>query len=136
MEASSQRYKLIHDAYLSPNACRTILIPRSNNYLLFDGTTANYAITAGNDKKIRYWSFTHPKDQHMIINSPNDDEVQYTAERITNDTIVVLERSVNQKEFPVMTQQRLREQGPNTFIQQVKDQMGTANQYVTVNGQS
>jgi hypothetical protein len=30
-EASTQRYKLIHDAYRSPNACRSILIPRNLN---------------------------------------------------------------------------------------------------------
>lgn len=58
MEASSQRYKLIHDAYTSPNACRSILVPRNNTQnMLFDGTTGSYAITAGNDRKIRYWTF-------------------------------------------------------------------------------
>lgn len=62
--------------------------------MLFDGSTAGYAITAGNDKKIRYWSFIDPKKQSIIINSPTDDEVQYTQERGTKDTAVVLERSL------------------------------------------
>jgi hypothetical protein len=40
----------------------------------------------------------------MIINSPNDEEVQYTAAQVTKDTTIVMESSVAQKEFPVLTQ--------------------------------
>ena len=95
MEASTQRYKLIHDAYLSPNACRSILVPRNSiQSMLFDGTTSGYAITGGNDKKIRYWSFSDPKNASMIINSPTDEEVQYSVEKVTKETIIVAERSV------------------------------------------
>jgi hypothetical protein len=72
--------------------------------MLFDGSTGGYAITAGNDKKIRYWSFNEPQNTSMIINSPNDEEVQYTAAQVTKDTTIVMESSVAQKEFPVLTQ--------------------------------
>lgn len=71
----------------------------------------------------------------MIINSPNDDEVQYTAEKVTSSTILVMERSVSHKEFPILTHEKLKEQGPSTILQQLKDQMGTTNQYVQIAGQ-
>jgi hypothetical protein len=89
-DASNQRYKLIHDAYNSSNACRTILVPRNlTQSMLFDGSTANYVITAGNDKKIRYWNLSRPEEQSMIINSPNDEEVSYSSEKITKETTLI-----------------------------------------------
>lgn len=62
--------------------------------MLFDGSTSSYAITAGNDKKIRYWGINENRNQNMLINSPTDEEVQYTAEKVTKDTTIVMERSV------------------------------------------
>ena len=50
---------------------------------MFDNETANYAITAGNDRKIRYWSLTAPERESYQINSPFNDEVEYLSERIT-----------------------------------------------------
>lgn len=97
---------MIHDSYLSPNACRTILVPRNTTQsLFFDGSTANYAITGGNDKKIRYWSLmANPEKESMIINSPNDEEVTYSNERITKETTIIQERPLLSREFPVLTQ--------------------------------
>jgi len=56
---SNKRFHLITEAYKSPNACRSILIPRnSTSSLMFDCDTEDFAITAGNDRKIRYWDLT------------------------------------------------------------------------------
>lgn len=55
----------------------------------------------------------------MIINSPNDEEVQYTADKVTSNTIVVMESSVSQKEFPVLTQQRLKDASNTALYQYV-----------------
>jgi hypothetical protein len=47
---------LVKNAFESTNACTKILVPRKyNNSLLNNPETVNYAITGGNDKKIRYW---------------------------------------------------------------------------------
>jgi hypothetical protein len=61
MKQSSCRYKYIKEAYQDNDACRTILLPRDNyQSLMFDNDMASYAITAGNDRKIRYWTLTDP----------------------------------------------------------------------------
>lgn len=102
--------------------------------MLFDGTTSGYAITGGNDKKIRYWSFSDPHHASMIINSPTDEEVQYSVEKITKETIIVAERSVNQKEFPILSQQRLKETssvGQYTYVN-----VGGTNTLVKYSGNS
>ena len=76
LELSTQRYKLISESYKSLNACRSILVPRhAYQSFMFDGETANYAITAGNDRKIRYWDLQAPEQQSYQLNSPLDDEV-------------------------------------------------------------
>jgi len=62
LHLSTERYKRINEAYTCPNACRTILLPRDNHQsLMFDNETANYMITGGNDRKIRYWNITEPE---------------------------------------------------------------------------
>ena len=61
----------------STNACKKILVPRKCNSLLYNPETVNYAITGGNDRKIRYWDFTGLQKKSYYINSPNDDECQY-----------------------------------------------------------
>lgn len=62
MHLSTERFKRINEAYTSANACRSILLPRDNyQSLMFDNETAGYAITGGNDRKIRYWNLSEPE---------------------------------------------------------------------------
>jgi hypothetical protein len=76
IQMSNKRFHLISEAYKSPNACRSILIPRKNYHsLMFDGQTADFAITAGNDRKIRYWDLLSPETRSYQLNSPQDEEV-------------------------------------------------------------
>ena len=70
----------VKTAYESGNACRKILIPRMGSNIVDRPETVNYAITAGNDRKIRYWDFTGLKKKSYCINSPNDDEATYSDE--------------------------------------------------------
>ncbi len=63
MELSTKRCKRIQNAFKCKDACRSILVPRdSYNSLMFDNETATYAITAGNDRKIRYWNLQDPEN--------------------------------------------------------------------------
>lgn len=55
----------------------------------------------------------------MIINSPNDEEVSYSSDRITKETILIQERPLIQRDFPVLTQQRLKESAKNVLNQQI-----------------
>lgn len=70
---------MVKTAYESNNACRKVFIPKISNSLLDNPETATYAITGGNDKKLRYWDFTN-LHKSFCINSPNDDESQYHEE--------------------------------------------------------
>ena len=55
--STRQRFKLLHDACKSPNVCRSILVPSTrSSRLAKDPNASQYAITGGNDMKIRYWS--------------------------------------------------------------------------------
>lgn len=74
LKNSKNRFMNIKTAYESGNACRKIFIPRASNSLLDKTETCTYAITGGNDKKIRYWDFTGLKKKSFCINSPSDDE--------------------------------------------------------------
>lgn len=47
---------------------------------MFDNETASYAITGGNDRKIRYWNLQEPELMSYQVNTPNDDEVLYMKE--------------------------------------------------------
>jgi hypothetical protein len=58
LKHSKNRYMMVKNAYDSGNACRKILIPRRFNTMLQNPETVSYAITGGNDRKIRYWDFT------------------------------------------------------------------------------
>ena len=70
----------------------------------------------------------------MIINSPTDEEVQYSVEKITKDTIIVAERSVNQKEFPILSQQKLKE--TSSAAQYTYVNVGGTNNLVKYSGNS
>ena len=107
LDASRDRFKLISESCQSQNACRSILIPRSQNHKKFDNVTATYAITGGNDKKIRYWNLKNPSSSSFQVNTPRDDEAIYMSERLTRDTLVVQERLLTQKEFPGLNASRI-----------------------------
>lgn len=96
---SKNRYSIVKQAYDSGNACRKILVPRVGTSLLSNPETATYAITAGNDKKIRYWDFTGLRGKSYCVNSPNDDECQY-EEEYQGETLVVKEKLNQFKQFP------------------------------------
>jgi hypothetical protein len=89
----------VKTAYESSNACRKILVPRMGNSLLDKIETASFAITGGNDRKLRFWDFTNIKKKSFCINSPNDDEVTY-AEENQGETLVVQEKLQQYKMFP------------------------------------
>ena len=99
MKISKNRYMMVKGAYDSTNACKKILIPRLNSSLLDNPETATYAITAGNDKKIRYWDFTNLKKKSYCINSPHDDEQTYHDE-FAGETLIVQEKLLQHKMFP------------------------------------
>ena len=93
---------MVKAAYESPNACRKIFVPRISDG---DGySTVPYAISGGNDKKLRFWDFTSLKRKSYCINSPNDDESHY-SEEFMGETLVVQERVQQFKQFPQINAQ-------------------------------
>ena len=74
------RYSSVKTAFNSGNSCRKILVPRKYNSMLHNGETVSFAITGGNDRKLRYWDFTSLKRMSYQINTPFDDECQYHEE--------------------------------------------------------
>jgi hypothetical protein len=89
----------VKTAYESGNACRKILVPRMGTSLLDRIETTSYAITGGNDRKLRFWDFTNLKKKSYCINSPNDDESTY-SEEYQGETLVVQEKLQQYKLFP------------------------------------
>lgn len=77
---------------------------------MFENETAPFAITAGNDHKIRYWNIAEPESKSYIINSPNDDEVTYISGNIQKDIKIVIEKQIEEKNFPRYTTQRIKDQ--------------------------
>jgi len=65
-------------------------------------------LTAGNDRKIRYWDLKDPEKLSYQLNSPSSDEVQYFAEQVTRDTKLVIEKQM-QKSFPKPNASLLKE---------------------------
>lgn len=61
---------MVKTNFESSNSCRKIIVPRRYNSMLHNPETVSYAITGGNDKKIRYWDFTNLKKKSFTINSP------------------------------------------------------------------
>lgn len=82
---------LVKTGYESGNACRKIIVPRKYNNILHNTETVSYAITGGNDRKIRYWDFTGLKQKNFQVNTPNDDECIYSTEH-AGDTLIVQEK--------------------------------------------
>lgn len=89
----------VKTAFESGNACRKILVPRMGTSLLDRIETTSYAITGGNDRKLRFWDFTNLKKKSYCINSPNDDESTY-SEEYQGETLVVQEKLQQYKLFP------------------------------------
>jgi len=48
--------------------------------MLHNPDTVSYAITGGNDRKLRFWDFTNLKKKSFTVNSPFDDECLYLEE--------------------------------------------------------
>lgn len=110
MELSKQCYKRMMDTYTSRDACRSILLPRDNHQsLMFDNETAGFAITGGNDRKIRYWNLSEPETSSFQVNSPQDDEVLYMKENIQRGVKIVVEKPIGQKDFPKYTTARIKD---------------------------
>ena len=93
-----------------------------------DNSTAQFAITGGNDMKLRYWNLNDTSKLSFQLNTPKDDEVTYMNERL-RETTVIQERLMTQKEMPTMTAQKLadasstlqagyyqRQSGNNQFV--------------------
>jgi hypothetical protein len=74
LKASKNRFMMVKNAYESGNACRKVFVPRLSNSLLDKTETVSFAVTGGNDKKLRYWDFSNLRKKSFCINSPNDDE--------------------------------------------------------------
>ena len=79
-KASKARYRLLMQASESSNACRKILVPRKSSSLLLGTQTVDYAITGGNDMRLRYWSMADPAQNSYYINTPGNDECQHSSE--------------------------------------------------------
>ena len=71
---------MIKQANESENACRKVLIPRKNSNLVHGTVTADYAITGGNDMKLRYWNLQNLAENSYYINTPNNEECRYIDE--------------------------------------------------------
>lgn len=93
--STQKRFGLLKGACSSANSCRTILIPRNQiRRIHVDSQTAQYAITGGNDMKLRYWNLNDASKLSYQVNTPRDDEVAYMSERL-RETTVIQERMIN-----------------------------------------
>ena len=92
---SRLRYKNISEAYQRNDACRSILLPRdAYQSFMFDNDMASYCLTAGNDRKIRYWNLQEPESASFQVNSPDDSEVVYLKEQIQKGVTIVVEKQL------------------------------------------
>lgn len=60
LKNSKNRYSLVKTAFESKLQCTKVLVPRktlNSSSLLYNPETVSYAITGGNDKKLRFWDF-------------------------------------------------------------------------------
>ena len=68
---------------------------------MLQGTlTTDYAITGGNDMRIRYWNMSNPSNMSYYVNTPNNDECQYFTEYVAGGTQLVREQVSRTKNFP------------------------------------
>ena len=64
--------------------------------------TSDYAITAGNDMRIRYWNLSDPAGKSYYINTPDNDECQYFSEIVAGGVQLVQEQVSRAKNFPMI----------------------------------
>lgn len=107
-KASKNRYKLVKQANESPNACRKVLIPRKYPNLLEQNHTLEYAITGGNDMRIRYFNLKNPANLSYYINTPDNDECQYFSEIVSGGVQLISEQVSRVKNFPSMNINNLK----------------------------
>lgn len=86
---------------------------------MYDNETAGYAITGGNDRKIRYWNLQEPDTLSYQVNSPLDDEVLYMKGEIQKGVKIIIEKPLGQKEFPKYTTARIKDQLSTTEMKTV-----------------
>ena len=101
-KASKLRRKLVKQANESSNACRKVLVPRRFSNLLHGTQTADYAITGGNDMRLRYWSLADPAGGSYYINTPNNDECQHQEATMGGGTVCVIEEISRVRKFPIV----------------------------------
>lgn len=85
-KASKNRLKLVKQANESVNACRKVVVPRKCTNMLQNTWTADYAITGGNDMRIRYWNLSNPNCMSYYVNTPDNDECEYFSEIVAGGT--------------------------------------------------
>lgn len=109
-KASKARYRLLMQASESSNACRKILVPRKSSSLLLGTQTVDYAITGGNDMRLRYWSMADPAQNSYYINTPGNDECSYFSGHIGGGPLYVREQVSRVKNFPRVNANMLQAQ--------------------------
>ena len=101
-KASKHRRRLVKQANESSNACRKVLVPRRFSNLLYGTQTADYAITGGNDMRLRYWSLADPARGSYYINTPNNDACQHHDATMGGGTMCVIEEISRVRRFPTV----------------------------------
>lgn len=99
-KASRHRLKLVKQANESGNACRKVVVPRKCSNMLQGTLTTDYAITGGNDMRLRYWNLSNPANMSYYVNTPDNDECQYFSEIVAGGTLLVREQVSRAKTFP------------------------------------
>ena len=61
--------------------------------------TVDYAITGGNDMKLRYWNLQNMAENSYYINTPNNEECRYIDE-MAGGVKYIREQICKEKSFP------------------------------------
>jgi len=112
-KSSKDRYRLLKQAYESPNACNKILVPRLFNNSLQSTATCDYVFTGGNDKRLRCWNLNDPVRQSYLVNTPSNDECHYYSEFVGGGSLVIKEQLNKSRVFPMIDANVLSEFSPN-----------------------
>lgn len=65
--------------------------------------TCDYALTGGNDSRLRYWSMQDPSNQSYYINTPTNDECQHLSSTLAGGTVFIKEQVSRVRNFPKVT---------------------------------
>lgn len=79
-----------------------MLIPRRYSSLIQGTLSAEYAITGGNDMRLRYWDLKDPENGSYFINTPANDECQYFSEIVPGGVKYIHEQISRVKNFPLI----------------------------------